>query len=137
MIKSQRAIPVMHMHSLDDPRALYGGGLGPPFPFTNSRVFHPDIEQTISRWVKHNGCSAELALDRQLQNKEARQSARRYVYSNCREGSEVVLWKLTGAGHVWPGGKQKVLERILGPSTEVIDVNQEMWNFFQRFSLRS
>jgi polyhydroxybutyrate depolymerase len=134
-IKSQRAIPVMHMHSLDDPRALYGGGLGPPFPFTNSRVFHPDIEQTISRWVKHNGCSAELALDRQLQNKEARQSARRYVYSNCREGSEVVLWKLTGAGHVWPGGKQKVLERILGPSTEIIDANQEMWNFFQRFSL--
>jgi len=47
------------------------------------------------------------------------------------------LWKLSGAGHVWPGGKPKVLERILGPSTEIIAANQEMWNFFQRFSLRS
>ena len=46
-----------------------------------------------------------------------------------------MLWKLTGAGHVWPGGKQKVLERILGPSTEIIDANQEMWNFFKRFAL--
>jgi poly(3-hydroxybutyrate) depolymerase len=27
------------------------------------------------------------------------------------------------------------MERILGPSTEIIDANQEMWNFFQRFSL--
>jgi polyhydroxybutyrate depolymerase len=137
MIASQRAIPVMHIHSLDDPRALYGGGLGPPFPFTNSRVFHPNIEQMISRWVKHNGCAAEPTVDGQVESKKPRQSARRYVYSNCRKDSEVVLWKLTGAGHVWPGGKQKVLERILGPSTEIIDANQEMWNFFHRFSLRS
>ncbi len=43
-----------------------------------------------------------------------------------------MLWKLTGAGHVWPGGKQKVLERILGPSTDIIDANREMWTFFKR-----
>lgn len=134
-IKSQRAIPVMHVHSLDDPRALYGGGLGPPFPFTKTRVFHPNIDQMISRWVRHDGCSAEPVIERQMESQEPRQSAKRYLYTNCREGSEVVLWKLTGAGHVWPGGKQKVLERILGPSTEIIDANREMWSFFQRFSL--
>jgi polyhydroxybutyrate depolymerase len=137
VIKSQRAIPVMHVHSLDDPRALYGGGLGPPFPFTKARVFHPNIDQMISRWARHDGCSAEPVIERQIESKETRQTAKRYVYTNCREGSEVVLWKLTGAGHVWPGGKQKVLQRILGPATEIIDANQEMWSFFQRFSLRS
>ncbi|HEX7233113.1 MAG TPA: PHB depolymerase family esterase [Candidatus Binatia bacterium] len=137
VIKSQRAIPVMHLHSLDDPRALYGGGLGPPFPFTKTRVFHPNIDQMISRWVRHDGCSAEPVIERQIEIKEPRQSAKHYIYTNCREGSEVVLWQLTGAGHVWPGGKQKVLERILGPSTEIIDANQEMWRFFQRFSLPS
>jgi len=47
----------------------------------------------------------------------------------------VVLWKLTGAGHVWPGGKKKLRERMLGPSTEIIDANQEIWRFFSRFSL--
>ncbi len=56
-IKSPRAVPVMHIHSVDDPRALYNGGLGPPFPLTNSRVLHPSIDQVISLWVKHNGCS--------------------------------------------------------------------------------
>lgn len=33
VIKSQRAIPVMHIHSLNDPRALYGGGLGSAISF--------------------------------------------------------------------------------------------------------
>ena len=29
---STQPVPVMHFHSVDDPRALYAGGLGPPFP---------------------------------------------------------------------------------------------------------
>jgi polyhydroxybutyrate depolymerase len=39
-----RPVPVLHIHSVDDPRALYGGGLGPPFPGTNSRVMHAPEE---------------------------------------------------------------------------------------------
>lgn len=49
-IKSARPVPVMHIHSVDDPRALYNGGLGPPFPLTKSRVFHPNIDRMIARW---------------------------------------------------------------------------------------
>jgi polyhydroxybutyrate depolymerase len=135
-IKSARAVPVMHIHSVDDPRALYGGGLGPPFPMTNSRVFHPDIDQMILRWVNHDGCAAEPAVAERRTDRDGRgHTATRYVYANCRGGAEVVLWKLTGPGHVWPGGKQKFMERILGPSTGVMDANQEMWNFFKGFAL--
>lgn len=134
-IKSPQAVPVLHIHSVDDPRALYNGGLGLPFPLTRSRVFHPNIDQMIQLWVRHDGCSAGAVIaDRR--DEIPGQSAVRYVYSPCRGGAEVSLWKLTGAGHVWPGGKQKYLERILGPSTEIIDANQEMWSFFQRFTLR-
>ncbi|HLX38536.1 MAG TPA: PHB depolymerase family esterase, partial [Candidatus Binataceae bacterium] len=39
-----RPMPIMHFHSVDDPRALYEGGLGPPFPFTTNRVMHPNVE---------------------------------------------------------------------------------------------
>ena len=135
-IKSSRSVPVMHIHSVDDPRALYTGGLGPPFPMTQSQVFHPNIDQMIARWVKHNGCSAEPTVADRRADWDARShTATRFVYSHCHDGAEVVLWKLTGAGHVWPGGKQKFMERILGPSTDIIDANIEMWNFFSRFSL--
>jgi polyhydroxybutyrate depolymerase len=135
-IKSSRAVPVMHIHSIDDPRALYTGGLGPPFPMTKSQVFHPNIDEMIKRWVAHNGCAAEPRMTERLADRSARgHTATKLVYSNCRDGAEVVLWKLTGAGHVWPGGKQKYLERILGPSTDIIDANREMWHFFSRFSI--
>jgi len=131
--QSTRAIPVMHIHSVDDPRALYSGGLGPPFPMTKSQVFHPNIDQVIANWAKHNGCGLEPTItDRRS---ERGHQATKYVYGKCRDGAGVILWKLTGAGHVWPGGKQKVMERILGPSTDIIDANREMWNFFTRFSL--
>ena len=138
VMKSSRTVPVMHIHSVNDPRALYTGGLGPPFPITRSQVFHPNIDQMIARWVNHNGCSTEpTVIDRRFDRDARRHTATRYVYSNCREGAEVSLWKLTGAGHVWPGGKQNYMERLLGPSTDIIDANTEMWNFFKRFSLSS
>lgn len=46
-----------------------------------------------------------------------------------------VLWKFTGTGHVWPGGVQDHLVRLLGPSTALVDANLEMWRFFQRFTI--
>jgi len=135
-LQSGRPVPVLHTHSVDDPRALYTGGLGPPFPFTRSQVLHPNVDEMIKRWAIHNGCAAEpLVADRRFDRSARGHSATRYVFPDCRDGAVVVLWKLAGAGHVWPGGKQKVLERILGPSTEVIDANREMWEFFKRFAL--
>jgi len=135
-ITSSRAIPIMHIHSVDDPRALYSGGLGPPFPLTKSQVFHPNIDQMIAQWVKHNGCASEPTVTERRADRDSRgHTAKKYVYSSCHNGVEVVLWKLSGAGHVWPGGKQRVMERLLGPSTDIIDANREMWNFFSRFSL--
>jgi len=120
-ITAARSVPVMHLHSVDDPRALYTGGLGPPFPMTKSHVFHPNIDQMIARWVKHDGCAAQPAVTERRADSDTRgHTATRYVYSNCRDGAEVSLWKLTGAGHVWPGGKQKFMERLLGPSTDII-----------------
>ena len=135
-IKSSRAVPVMHIHSVDDPRALYAGGLGPPFPLTKSQVFHPNVDQVLARWAKHNSCAPDPIVGDPLKDKDARgHTAVRFVYANCRDGAEVILWKLSGAGHVWPGGKQKFMERLLGPSTDIIDADAEMWSFFKRFSL--
>jgi polyhydroxybutyrate depolymerase len=133
----RRPIPIMHIHSVDDPRALYQGGLGPPFPFTTSRVMHPAVEATISQWVEADGCSK---TPREIERREWRtgsavHTAARFVFSGCRDGVEVVLWKLTGAGHVWPGGTRDYLTRWLGPSTMVIDANEQMWHFFTRFAI--
>lgn len=46
-----------------------------------------------------------------------------------------LLRVLSGAGHVWPGGRPDYLPRLLGPGTDVIDANEEAWKFFRRFVL--
>ncbi len=67
--------------------------------------------------------------------REENHTATKIVYAPCDDGTEVILWELTGAGHVWPGGKQDHLKRIVGPSTRIIDANEEIWAFFSRHVL--
>jgi len=127
-----RALPVLQIHSVDDPRALYQGGQGPRFPFTDIRVLHPAVDAMLSAWVRHDGCDP-IAREREFRESGGH-TARLLVYGNCRDGAEVALWKLTGAGHGWPGAAPR-LESLLGPSTQVIDANTEIWRFFSRFRL--
>ena len=132
-----RPVPVIHFHSLDDPRALYAGGLGPPFPLTRARVLHPPVEKTLAWWVEQNGCPPEPELG-PLQSgppdsPSAAHTARTVRWGPGKDGAEVVLWKLTGAGHVWPGGPAYGPERLVGPATLAVDANTEMWSFFKRF----
>jgi len=134
-----RSMPIMHIHSADDPRALYYGGLGPPFPMTNTRVQHPAVESMLTRWRTFDGCpdkakaSATVAGAPGSVNEGI--TATKYVWGPCADGSDVVLWKLTGSGHVWPGGHLDFYPCLLGRGTDIIDANEKMWRFFRRFSL--
>lgn len=126
------AVPVLHVHSVDDPRAPYGGGLGPPFPFTNSRVMHEGVDATLAAWARRDGCGATPEVQQKAE--AGGHTAQHWVWPHCRQGVSVELWKLTGAGHGWPGAPAR-MERILGPNTHVIDANAEIWRFVSRFRL--
>jgi polyhydroxybutyrate depolymerase len=95
--RGKRAMPVLHIHSIDDPRALYRGGLGPPFPLTNNRVMHQPVDDMLSAWVKHDGCA--VTPEEKDFREAGGHTARLLVYGKCRDGAEVAHWKLTGGGH--------------------------------------
>jgi len=126
----RQPVPVLHIHSVDDPRALYAGGWGPPFPMTQQRVLHPAVEATLARWAKANRCQGEPRAAEPIHGTGAAAShtATPVAWAGC--AAPLRHWKLTGAGHVWPGGQPKTLTRILGPGTDVIDANEEIWRFF-------
>ena len=132
-----RPVPVLHVHSVDDPRALYAGGLGPQFPLTTSRVAHRAVEPELTRWAAHNRCPAE-PREAERRTAPARaggvpHAAALFVWAPCAEGAEVRLWKLTGAGHGWPGGPSQLPETLMGPDTTVIGAAEEAWRFVSRF----
>jgi len=128
-----RPVPVLHIHSVDDPRALYAGGLGPPFPLTRSRVQHKAVEVELQRWVVLDGCPGEPEPIEVRREEKTGHTATHLRYAPCQSGAEVELWKLTGAGHGWPGSEGALSERIIGPETHVISTAEEVWRFVSRF----
>ena len=139
-IRSPRPVPVMHIHSLDDPRALYSGGLGPPFPYTNVRVLQPNMDSVIARWIAFDRCPATPSVGETVHGRpdspSAAHTATPYRYAPCAGSSEYIIWKLTGAGHTWPGAGVQPWQEYVGSATDVIRADTLMWRFFQRFSLR-
>ncbi len=136
-----RGVPVLHIHSVDDPRAPYEGGIGPPFPLTNRRVSHRPVREALDRWIATNGCPpAPTVLETRSGrpgSADAAHTATRQVWAPCRDGAEVAHWRLTGAGHGWPGNaRAEVREALIGPATTVIDAATEVWAFASRFVLR-
>ena len=133
-----RPVPVLHIHSVDDPRALYNGGVGPPFPGTDNRVTHAPVATGLDRWITHNGCRAEATTAEVRRGKagtpDATHTATRLVYAPCTSGAEVVHWKLTVTGHGWPGGPSPIREQLSGPRTSIIIAAEEIWSFVSRHS---
>jgi len=133
-----RPMPVLHVHSVDDPRALYAGGLGPPFPFTRTRVEHNAVESELARWAAFDGCAAEGSVVEERRAPEAGEGAGQTAllvdFAPCASGADVRLWKLSGAGHGWPGAPPVLGERLMGPESRVISAAEEVWRFLRGFS---
>jgi len=132
-----RAVPVLHIHSVDDPRALYEGGLGPPFPGTETRVPHRPVEEGLARWRERNGCLGEpdvveTRLGADGSPNEGR-TAKHLVWRECEDGV-VEHWKLTGSGHGWPGRSSTgPSAELIGPPTTLVSAAEEIWAFVRRF----
>lgn len=130
-----RAVPVLHIHSVDDPRALYLGGVTETL---GRAISHRSVEAELARWRERDGCpQAPATLERTTWQAEggAEHSATLLAWAPCADGSEVRLWKLTGAGHGWPGADPVLPERVMGPRSDVISAADEVWAFLRRFSL--
>jgi len=131
-----RPVSVMEFHSVDDRRAVFDGR-------TPRARFHtglPPVQAGIDRWVAHNECRqtptvSDTVLGAPGSLNEG-QTVTRVSYGPGRSGAEVVLYRFTGVGHVWPGSLTS-LPILLGRATTLLDANEIMWAFFDAHPLSS
>ena len=128
----ERPVPVIHFHGTDDQHAPFNGGRGEK---SLSGTLFFSVEHSIQAWVKANGCRrpdkpAELKIPDKAQDGT---TATITTYGPGNEGAEVVLVKIEGGGHTWPG-RQPAL-RVLGKSTRNVAANELMWAFFEKHPL--
>jgi polyhydroxybutyrate depolymerase len=138
-IHPTRAVPTMEFHSVNDPIAKWSG-----VPNSNPRL-RLSVMEGINQWVKADGCSTHPHSGTTIvgapNSVSAGETATPVTYTNCRSGSEVALWRFTGSGHVWPGSALNTgppatwILAGVGRGTILVNANETMWHFFERYSL--
>ena len=120
-----RPVPLLQIHSVDDPRALYEGGEGPPFPGTDSTVVHFAVRDALAAWAASDGCDPTPVESDPVVAADGH-TATRVEWTGC--DAPVVHLRLTGAGHGWPGAVVRTAA-ITGAETTVVDASEELWSF--------
>lgn len=116
----ERPVPVMHVHGTADRNLPYGGGFGPRSVAT---VLFLSVDETMSFW---------RAANRSLPGAPAvtrRAHVTTVTYRPGPGGAEVVLVRIEGGGHVWPGGDPLLPAWVVGTDAGGIDASELVWRF--------
>jgi len=121
----QAAMPIIHFHGTDDRFVPYAGGRGSRGVTRNSYM---PVEEAINVWVRINQTAAIPRVEDlpALHNDGTR--VIRYAYRAGRDSQNIVMYKIIGGGHTWPG--QPHARLLLGPTTTEISANDLIWEFF-------
>jgi polyhydroxybutyrate depolymerase len=124
-----RPVSVMIINGTDDPIVPYGGGDVTLFGSYRGRVISTD--DTVADWVRFDACPKDPAT-RDLPDRDPgdKTRIRAFSYGPCLGGSRVVLYRVEGGGHAWPGGFQYLPAMFIGRTSRDINACDEIWNFF-------
>lgn len=115
-------MPILSFHGTADPIIAYGN----PDPAAPGGI--TGTEANMASWAATGGCQPAPTVT------ELGTEAARLEWPDCTEGAEVVLYRITGGGHDWPG---KDPATVAGPGTREIDLisaTDEALAFFSRHS---
>ncbi len=122
-------MPVMLINGDSDPFVPFNGG-----PIKGGQGYAISSFDLFNFWVLKNNCSGP-ADSVQLPDIVTTESSTitKYYNDHCDCNSEVVLYKVIGGGHTWPGVPGFLYELIAGQTNEDIHASVEIWLFFKKF----
>jgi len=112
-------VSVLLIHAKNDNHVLFEGGAGEAARGSQVNSF-TSVPETISRWVRRDGCSAapKRVLDKP--------GAYCDKYAGCQGNAEVELCVTETGAHSWPGASKTRGEA----ASTAISANDVMWDFF-------
>jgi len=112
-------VSVLLIHAKNDNHVLFEGGAGEAARGSQVNSF-TSVPETISRWVRRDGCSAapKRVLDKP--------GAYCDKYAGCQGNAEVELCVTETGAHSWPGARKTRGEA----ASTAISANDVMWDFF-------
>ena len=146
-----RPVPLVAFHGTEDPFLPWEGGIGPavsslPLPdgtgSLGDALQDPEgkeqaaaegvdldaavtVPEATAVWAGRNGCGDAVAEEPVADDVVL-------MAWDCPDGLDVVLYRIDGGGHTWPGSPFLVTaEDMVGTTTMAIDANEVMWAFFE------
>jgi polyhydroxybutyrate depolymerase len=126
-----RPVGVLVMNGTDDPIVPYRGGEIKLFKNGKSRGEILSTDAYLELWQDKNSCPTQDAPIKLPDLKADGTSIIKINFSDCDPGGALVLYKIEGGGHTWPGGKQYLGEKIIGKTSRDINACDVIWAFFQ------
>ncbi len=126
-----RPVSLLIINGTDDPLVPWRGGQVRFGFWRLGRVL--STEATFDFWARRLGCNGTplLTLLRDRYPSDGTR-VRRYVHRHCTPGSRVVLYRIDGGGHTWPGGNYKPNTWIVGKKSRELDAAAIIWQFLRR-----
>lgn len=128
-----RAVSVLAINNVDDPLVPFEGGeiWGHFHRVKLGRVL--SVNESISFWVRKDKCSTIPFIEKEPDRDPADGTrVLRKEFTKGIDKTEVILYKIDGGGHTWPGGLQYLPAWLIGKTSRDIDANEVIWNFFKR-----
>lgn len=120
----RRAVPMVTFQGTADPMIPYKGGRSPI-----ADNWFPNIPAWTASWARRNRCEKN-SVDSAIAP-----DVTRIEYPGCADGADVVLYRIQGGGHTWPGGAP-LPEWFAGHTSNGVDATRRMWEFFRDHPLR-
>jgi polyhydroxybutyrate depolymerase len=115
-------VPLLFIVGTDDPLNPLGGGkVTLPWEKIENR---PPVEDSLREWERMLGCGPQVQTARG-------KGVMELTYDQCARGGEVEYYRVTGLGHVWPGGKSRLPEKWVGKPSDSLMATDVIWDFFK------
>lgn len=108
-------VPVVTFHGTVDPINPYNGG-GPAY-------WGASVEDAVDDWGAHDDCYVGPV------SASAGASVTSISYDNCDDYTRVVLYRIDGMGHQWPGSPVDIGQATFGPPSNAINATATMLDF--------
>jgi polyhydroxybutyrate depolymerase len=95
-----RSMPVLMINGTSDPVVRYDGSS------RGHALSYPTLsaEDSAKSWSKLDGCTSKPSRTKIRPRVKGGMQTRVDTYDGCRQGAQVVLYSIKGAGNTWPGG---------------------------------
>jgi polyhydroxybutyrate depolymerase len=129
LCQSESTVSLAVFNGTKDPLVPYYGGQIRLFRRQRGEVLSTD--ETIQVWLNKNRCTLEPEVTALPNLTKDGTRITKTEYTQCSGESKVVLFRIDGGGHTWPGGRQYLPALLVGRTSRDINACDEIWTFFQ------